>query len=282
MTVILNAATDAQLAAAVEDNLYAFFRAMLPLPGSELVETDRLSYHLAFPDGPMFKGVWRARLAPDEADAAITQALDWFQQRRAALTAWWISGTTEPDDLADRLLARGFSKHYAGEPGMAADLDALDELPIPTGLSIVRAQDRTTLTDWRDVICAAFNLPVAMMQSWVDATLAYGIDAAPWRHYVGYYFGEPVATSYLYNGGGVAGLYCIATAPHARQRGFGAAITRQPMLDARAQGYHYAVLFASPSGARLYPHIGFRDTGCRISRYVREADKVTLLQRSAL
>ena len=62
MTEILTNATDAQLAAAVEDNLYAFFRAMLPLPGSDLVETDRLSYHLTFPDGPMFKGIWRARL----------------------------------------------------------------------------------------------------------------------------------------------------------------------------------------------------------------------------
>ena len=96
MTAILTNATDAQLAAAVEDNLYAFFRAMLPLPGSDLVETDRLSYHLTFPDGPMFKGIWRARLAPEEADAAITQALDWFQQRHAALTSWWISNATKP------------------------------------------------------------------------------------------------------------------------------------------------------------------------------------------
>ncbi len=272
MTEILTHATQAQLADAVEDNLYAFFRAMLPLPGSELVESDRLSYHLAFPDGPMFKGIWRARLAPDEADPAIAQALDWFQQRHAALTSWWISSATQPGDLADRLIARGFTRHYAGEPGMAADLHALNEFPTPDGLRIVLAEDEATLIDWRNVICAAFNLPVAMMQSWVDATLAFGIDAAPWRHYVAYDRGEPVATSYLFNGGGVAGLYCIATAPHAQHRGFGTAITLRPLLDARAEGYHYAVLFASPSGAYLYRRIGFHDTGNRISRYVWEAN----------
>ncbi len=273
VTSVLTTATGAQLAAAVEDNLYAFFRAMQPLPGSELVESDRLSYHLAFPDGPMFKGIWRARLAPDETDAAITQALDWFRQRGAPLAAWWISSATAPGDLADRLLARGFTQHYAGDPGMAADLHALNEVPLPEGLSIVQAEDRATLIDWRNVICAAFDLPTAAIQSWVDATLAFGIDAAPWRHYVGYYRGEPVATNYLFNGGGVAGIYCVATAPPAQHHGFGTAIMLQPLLDARAAGYHYAVLFASPEGARLYRRIGFRETGNLISRYVWETDQ---------
>ena len=66
--------TEAQLEAAVEENLFDLFRAMTKvLPGSELVETEKLSYHLSFPSNPMFKGVWRTRLPADETDEAIVQ-----------------------------------------------------------------------------------------------------------------------------------------------------------------------------------------------------------------
>ncbi len=268
MTTALNAATPAQLAAAVEANLYAFFRAMQTLPNGEIVEDERLSYHHAFPYGPMFKGIWCARLTPEEVDSAVEQALDWFKQRRAPLVAWWISSVSEPSDLAQRIQAHGFMTDYADDPGMAADLHTLNETPIPDGLTIRQAEDEAALEDWRAVLSAAFNFPDAVMQAWVDLTLAFGIANAPWRHHVGYWQGKPVATNFSFVGGGVVGLYCVATVPDARNRGFGAAITLQPLLDARAAGCHYAVLFASKLGAPLYQRVGFHDTGNRISRYV--------------
>ena len=51
-TILINPTT-AQLEAAVEENLFALFRAMAEvLPGSELVESDRLCRHLSFPPNP--------------------------------------------------------------------------------------------------------------------------------------------------------------------------------------------------------------------------------------
>lgn len=81
---ILTHPIEAELAAAVPENLYALFRAMQVLPGCELVEGDKLSCHHAFPTNPMFRGVWRARLPAEEAEAAIDEALAWFAQRGAA------------------------------------------------------------------------------------------------------------------------------------------------------------------------------------------------------
>ncbi|MGH2521686.1 MAG: hypothetical protein ACRDH2_04195 [Anaerolineales bacterium] len=54
-------ASSAELSGAVQENLFALFRAMRALPESELVESERLCHHHAFPTNPMFKGVWRAR-----------------------------------------------------------------------------------------------------------------------------------------------------------------------------------------------------------------------------
>lgn len=64
-------ATEADLAAAVQENLFALFRAMTTLPGSELVEGEKLSNHLTFPSNPMYKGVWCTRLEKAELSEAI-------------------------------------------------------------------------------------------------------------------------------------------------------------------------------------------------------------------
>src|SRR5437773_5649517 len=67
--------TDEELGVAIEDNLFAFFRAMASLPGAELVQTPELGRHCAPPTNPMFKGVWAPRLEPDQVEPAIDDVL---------------------------------------------------------------------------------------------------------------------------------------------------------------------------------------------------------------
>jgi ribosomal protein S18 acetylase RimI-like enzyme len=86
--------------------------------------------------------------------------------------------------------------------------------------------------------------------------------------FVGYLNKEPVATNLLFNGAGVASIYAIATVPSARGKGIGAAITLKPLLEAREQGYQYAVLFSTEMGIHVYKRIGFRLTDIRINRYL--------------
>lgn len=85
-------------------------------------------------------------------------------------------------------------------------------------------------------------------------------DAPQW-FYVGYLDGQPVAASELTVGGGVVGLYNICTLAAYRRRGFGLALTRQPLLDARAAGHTVAVLQAAAQGVRIYERIGFQAFG---------------------
>jgi GNAT superfamily N-acetyltransferase len=273
---ILRAATDEQLAAAVEDNVCALFRATMALPESDLFESARLSRHRTPFAHPFFNGVWRARLAENEVDAAIDESIDWFAQRGAPPFFWWVTPKTEPKNLPDLLLARGFKPHTLNSPGMVVDLDALDdEVRVPDGFTIVQAADEQQLDDWLRAVQATYGFPRSAMQAWVDITVALGgtrILDAPWRVYVGYLDGKPVATNLLFNGGapsgGGAGLYAVGTTPEARGKGIGTAITLQPLLYARAQGYRYGVLFASPEGYPMYRRMGFRDMHYPISRYV--------------
>ena len=66
----------------------------------------------------------------------------------------------------------------------------------------------------------------------------------------------------LFSAAGVASVFGVATAPHVRGRGIGAAITRIAYQDARERGYRYE------SGAPVYRRIGFHDVDATMSRYL--------------
>jgi ribosomal protein S18 acetylase RimI-like enzyme len=118
------------------------------------------------------------------------------------------------------------------------------------------------------VFITSYEIPDWAAQAWVDATLRIGVGRTPWKMYLGRLKGEPVATTMLFNGGGVASVYAVGTVPSARGRGIGGAITLKPLLDAREMGYRYAVLFATEMGVHAYERIGFHHCGTRINRYL--------------
>lgn len=263
-------ASDAELATAVHENLFALFRAMVAtLPESEIVEGEELCHHQAFPSNPMFKGVWRTRLAADDVDKGIERTIAWFKARNAPFAFWWTGLDSEPSGLTERLQAHGFAPNIIGDPGMAVDLHTLNEaIQTPDGFRIVQASDRQALEDWRDTFCASFEIPLWAGQAWADATARAGIANAPWRLYVGYLNDQPVATNILFKGAGVASVYGVGTRPEARGQGIGAAITLKPLLDARRQGYHFGVLFSTEMGQPVYRRLGFHMVNCRIGRYL--------------
>lgn len=262
--------TEHELEFAFAENLFDLFRAMSHLPDAEIEESPTLSRHLVFPFNPMFKGVWQTRLAGD-AEAAIVDTVAWFTDRNAPFAFWWVDPRTSPADLGARLLAHGFSAWEENAPGMAARLDELTfELltRVPAGYHQERVTDERGLLDFKRAFVSGFQVPDWAGQAWVDATLAFGIDRAPWRCYVGRLDGRPVASNMLFNGAGVASVFGVATAPDARGRGIGSAITLLAYDEARQLGYHHGVLFGTELGAPVYRSMGFRDVGASISRYL--------------
>jgi ribosomal protein S18 acetylase RimI-like enzyme len=67
--------------------------------------------------------------------------------------------------------------------------------------------------------------------------------------------------------GDVAGIYNVATLPHARRRGFGGALTAHAVRDARKRGASVAVLQSSEAGLRVYQALGFRER-CRFEQFI--------------
>lgn len=275
--------TGAQLDRAFEECACDLFRQFAATLGGELDESSQGGRHLSFPSHMMFKSAWRTRLTADTADAYIAETIDWFRSRNVDDFGWWTHAGTAPDDLGHRLVAHGFEQlsrksvldpnvpsTAQGAPVMAADLSTIDESvlnKVPSGFRIERATSEADLQAFQHIISVGFSTAPQVGAAWSDATRHVGADRTPWRLYLGWLDGEPVATNVVTEGGGIVGVWNIATLAAHRGKGLGAAITVAPLLEARAKGYRYAGLFASALGAPVYERLGFQFTGTRLNRF---------------
>ena len=266
---ILRNATDEQLGLAVEENVYAMFRSMTEVLNGEIEETDQLSRFHAWPSSPIFKGAFRPRLEPNEAEAAILDTIEWYKARNAPFFFWWVGNDTQPHDLGEKLEARGFAVFEKDAPSMVADINNLNwDNPRPSGLRLNPISNNEELAQWKQTFIEAFGVPEFAGQAWVDATQAVGIGKTPWHLLLGTLNSEAVCCGLLYCGAGVAGLLGLGTLPAHRRKGIGSAMQLERLRIARELGYQYAVLFASEMGYSPYIKLGFKDTGRRVSRYL--------------
>jgi hypothetical protein len=74
-------------------------------PKDERIETDR--YTLCMGSGLKWNTVQRQRFAAEDLDEVLEEVRSLLRERGRTTTQWEVGSSAEPDDLVDRLLARG-------------------------------------------------------------------------------------------------------------------------------------------------------------------------------
>jgi ribosomal protein S18 acetylase RimI-like enzyme len=183
--------------------------------------------------------------------------------------AYWVC----EDWLEARLRRRSrnlFEKHglrlSTSLPGMIADglLPAARVLP---RMEIQRVSDAATRDAFCEIGAVCFHVPISWFKEVFD-------NDAVWERflgYVGYAEGQPVSTTAIVIGGGVTGVYNVATLPEHQRRGYGEAVMRYALADARRDfkaplGDERVILQSTPAGLKLYERMGFR-TVARVAVY---------------
>jgi GNAT superfamily N-acetyltransferase len=206
------------------------------------------------------------RLAPEQTDTAIQCVVSDARAHKVP-ALWWIVPSTQPAGLGERLQEYGFNIDD-DDPGMAVELERLnDTLPEIEGFSIRAAHNDSARKQWSVTMQIGFEIPSPgdlRIKAWWN--LLRKTDPDMMLAFTGFLDDQPVATSLLFLGAGVAGIYAVATIPEARRKGIGAWMTMHPLLQARARGYKTGVLFASPMGLGVYRSLGFQEY-CKISSY---------------
>jgi len=152
------------------------------------------------------------------------------------------------------LAGRGL-RRLVEAPGMLAEELAPPARPSPM-LDCRRVHDEQTRADFCHITSTAFHLPFATARAIYGAA---GFWQAGYRGWVGYRNGRPLATAATVVAGGAIGLYSVATLPEHRRRGYGEAIARHALAEARSEsGLDRYVLQSTASGHSMYERMGYR------------------------
>jgi GNAT superfamily N-acetyltransferase len=263
---ILQDFTPSAIITAIEQNFIGYTSAYVRTSGGQVHEEAELTWLYTGTPLSYYNGVVRTCITTSDPDETIAAMLTYFQTRQQPMS-WWVSPSTRPGDLAQRLQAHGLALRWR-DVGMAIDLHNINEtLSSPAGLTIERVEDEETMQDWLHAFGLGFELDEHALSSYSKLVTSVPPRQHPIRpFYLARLNGEPVATSALYWDQSVAGLCEVCTIPSARRQGIGAAITLAPLLDARPMGYRIAVLQASPLGEPVYRRLGFTSY-CTLDAY---------------
>lgn len=269
-----------QLAAAADANFAVHISwAHTQTPGMHVEQHDGLLLADSGLTSDTFNFVALAQLTEANAPARIADALAYFRQVDRPF-AWWVGPADQPATLGAHLLAAGLEQAET-ELAMAVDLALIAPPSLPQGFTIRRVTTAEELHAFARINAANWNPPDSEALRYYASTAAALLrPTAPQWFYVGYLDGEPVAASEVTFGGEVVGLYNISTLAAYRRRGFGLAMTAQPLVDARAAGYHIGVLQAAAGGVSLYQRLGFTTFG-QITEYKPPAARYTALLLTA-
>jgi GNAT superfamily N-acetyltransferase len=264
MREVLTDRSPAALAAAVRRNLHEFDRYSACSANAEWFEAGgffrwRTPVPHAWCNGVICTGA----PGPDAATLA-RGAIEYFRPTGTPAFTWWLASGARPEDWSPILRACGYG-YDEQTPGMAVDLDEVPE-PRPAGVEIRPVTDGEELKVWARTFATGFEVPDSFagpLHELYDSLRGAG---SPLRHYVAFLGGEPVATSSLFLGAGVAGIYDVATLRASRGKGLGSAVTATPLLEARAEGYRVGILQSSAMGLPVYERLGFR-TVCAMEHF---------------
>lgn len=248
--------------AACEEILRECFRDLSHLPNASLVEDAGIVGAMTDVPIAFFNGVGWTRTSDDDA---IDRTVARFQREGRAFR-WWITPSSEPQDLIPRLERHGLRFIYDSR-GMAADMSRVDFSPLErTSLEIRQVTDEPALREWARVLTSVFQRSAEEREAWARAYLQRGLRDSPWAQFIGSVDGVTIATSTVLMCGPLAGIYHIATMPEARGRGAGAAMTLVAMRHAFERGATVAALQASEMGESVYRSIGYDDV-CKLTMY---------------
>jgi ribosomal protein S18 acetylase RimI-like enzyme len=265
MQTIQTDVSEEALVTAIRANMCDFFRHLSRSNPAEHFENEQFTRWYTPLPHPWFNGVLCSNPYNDTDESFINETVEVFHGQRVQTFTWWLEPQLKPSDWRPALSRHGFG--FSNDtPGMAIDLHEMNEsMPNVDGLEIRVAGEAESIRTWTGMFIKGYGLPPAWESTTFELWMQLGLDL-PMRNYLGYLNGKPVATCTIFYGGGVAGIYCVSTVPEARGRGIGAAITLQPLLEARAMGYRVGVLQSSEMGFNVYQKLGFRHL-CQVENF---------------
>lgn len=192
-----------------------------------------------------------------ELETRLALARDHYRSRTMPWSAWLcdslLSGTAKSQ--AERIARRCGLRWIATHTGMIAPRVAPPRRKLPA-LELRRVGDPRTRQDFCSLSSRVFELPADVAARIYDHERIWSGSLLSWA---GYVKGACVCMAATGTAAGAVGVYSVATAPEHRGRGYGEAVTRHALEQARrASGVELSILHATKAGRPLYERMGYR------------------------
>jgi len=243
--------------AVVEQNSVNYIKFIASLPRFEIHEEQDVFWISA--DAPVFyfNSVFNARLNRN-AEEKIEKISQFFRPRRDWFT-WHIIPSSQPDNLAQLLMARG-AELLESLPYMAVDLEEMQlDFPTPSDFTWTTVRTHDELASWTSIYCHARGYAESaykLFNIFADLDLT---EECPVQLILGYLGNRPVSTYSVFMDDESAGFYSLTTLPEARGHGIGTAISIAAANIAARRGYQIATLLSEPPSRNICKRLGFVD-----------------------
>ncbi len=170
--------------------------------------------------------------------------------------SWWVD--IHDQKAAHILHEHGFIQYPHTFVGMRADITNLAHNTYEPPITVKEITQKEDIEIWIDIVFR--NNPGYEKHEWEKSRydlLEKGTSSI--KLYVGFYAGEPCATSMIIYHKDMVTLHSINTLPEYRCKGLGYAVTHKALFDAACNGITQAILTASSLGQSLYQKMGFKE-----------------------
>jgi hypothetical protein len=121
------------------------------------------------------------------------------------------------------------------------------------------------LTQWAPLVASAYEkIDVSAFQKFITYLLSTK-KSEDIHFYIGYYAGQPCATSMLIIRDKISDIHWVGTIPQFRNKSLGLAVTLYPLVQLQNK-LDKAILYASDMGKPIYQKIGFKEI-CKVNVY---------------
>ncbi|KTD33525.1 hypothetical protein Lnau_2276 [Legionella nautarum] len=219
---------------------------------------------------PFFNGIFNNQ-GSDESVLIdnLEKTTHFFATQNTPFIWWWTEQSEVPAKVKADLDAKGFQ--FLGDfLGIAARLNEIkfDALGDRIEIGIVNNDKEFKL--FLNILCEVFQMSASVKSDLQAMYNSYG-PQGKFKHYLGFYAGEPVATLTSYIDGSVVGLYNGATLAKFQKHGLCSALAQYAIKEATSLNCRYAVSqLMTPGMAKgISEKMGFK-TYCRLLPFLKD------------
>ena len=169
----------------------------------------------------------------------LLKITDFFKSKNTPFIWWWIQQSDLPEDVKKELEDQEFK--LLGEfLGIAAELKHIKSNCRDHGIQTKCVSNDVEYKKFIAIICEVFHLSDNIKRDFEEMYQSYG-EGGKFKHYLGFYEGEPVATVTSYVKGEILGLYNGATLANIQKKGLCSILIQNAINEAMDLGCKYGI-----------------------------------------